>query len=85
VSYSKNRRVGLAIGVFLVLSLVVFGSIFYVAYSATNTEIIAFESGVGDGVNEHGLEPTLVGGPIETVPCVDINHGFRTGPIILPF
>jgi len=88
VSYSKRARKGLAIGIFLFLSLVVFGTMYYVAYCACNTEVLA-DSNDGMGVDDSqesvaaDPEPTIRRGPIEYVPDCDSNpvYKIRRGPI----
>lgn len=93
MSTTKKARIGLAVGLFMVLSVVVFGSILYVGFTSVNTEIVVVDSDVdiafpdGDGVEIGNYlvakDPNLVirRGPIEIVP--DRRPGIRRGPIEL--
>jgi hypothetical protein len=80
-----------AVGMFLILSVIVFGSILYVGFTSINTEIVVIDTAMEDVVtDDEGVEigeylltqdPNLVirRGPIEIVP--DRMPGFRRGPI----
>ena len=95
MSYSKKSRMGLAVGLFLVLSTIVFGTVFYVALSASNVEIVVSEDDARRSVNDQALrmnEDYLVsahnrfrGGPIDILPYYDPRLGIpRDGFVILP-
>jgi len=90
---SKTGKV--AVGLFLILSVIVFGSLLYVGFTSVNTEIVVIDTAMEDVVTddegvqigEYSLtqDPNLVyrRGPIEIVP--DRKPGFRRGPIeIMP-
>jgi hypothetical protein len=68
----KSGRVALAIGVWLVLSVVVFGSLIYVAYTSSSVEIVASEDGFSadlQGVEQSpAANQRIRRGPIEIVP-----------------
>ncbi|MBN2228347.1 MAG: hypothetical protein JW779_02065 [Candidatus Thorarchaeota archaeon] len=91
MSHSRNARIVLALGVFLVLSVVVFGSIFYVAFCSCNVEIIASDSGTGYEFTENGfdsgqaLEVRDYRGTIEVSPSYNPTWGIpRDGYWITP-
>lgn len=96
MSTTKNKGIALAVGMFLVLSIIVFGSILYVGFTSVNTEIVVVDSDVGDVFpDDEGVrvgdylmakDPNLriSRGPIEIVPDRRPG-GIRRGPIeILP-
>jgi hypothetical protein len=82
MSDEKSRKVALAIGVWLFLSVVVFGSLIYVAYTSNNVEIVASKDGFSADVQGVERSPAadqrIKRDPIEIVPyyfpgCP--NHG----------
>lgn len=93
MSTSKKARIGLAVGLLMVLSVVVFGSILYVGFTSVNTEIVVVNADTenafpdDDGVEVENYlvakDPNLAirRGPIEIVP--DRRLGIRRGPIEL--
>ena len=86
MSYSKRARKGLAVGVFLFLSLVVFGAMYYIAFCACNVEVLADsdeEIGLVDFGRSIAVDPNLGirRGPIEIVPDYNPYFGIRRGPI----
>ena len=95
MNYSKKSRMGLAVGLFLVLSTIAFGTVFYVALSASNVEIVVSEDDARRSVNDQALrvnEDYLVsvynrfrGGPFDILPYYDPRSGIpRDGFVILP-
>jgi len=72
MSNKKSGRVALAIGVWLVLSVVVFGSLIYVAYTSNSVEIVASEDGFSGDL-----------GGADQIPAVDINYG--RGTVVMPY
>lgn len=86
---SKAGKV--AVGMFLILSVVVFGSILYVGFTSVNTEIVVIESAREDMVTDDdgvrigeyllSQDLSIRRGPIEIVP--DRRPGLRRGPIEL--
>ena len=80
MSTAKNSG-KLAIGLFLVLSVFVFGSILYVGFTSVNTEIVALDTSVDDVViddEDIGLDEFLI--------SKDPNLAIRRGPIeIVPY
>jgi hypothetical protein len=75
VSYSRKQRKGLAKGVFLVLSIVVFGSMFCVAYSAMNVKLIASEGDAGDVVGSQGFAIDGCEYLVSVDPEIESYHG----------
>ena len=88
MSSKKSGRVALAIGVWLVLSVVVFGSLIYVACTSNSVEIVASQDGFsGDlggmdlmpaGVTNYGHRPISL-----TFSYIEGHYGSHT--VILPF
>ena len=84
---------GLAIGLFLILSVIIFGSILYVGFTSINTEIVVIDTDVDGGfIDDEGVrlgeyllsQDSYLGsrrGLIEIVP--DRQPGIRRGPIEL--
>jgi len=76
---STTRKAGkVAIGLFLMLSIIVFGSILYVGYVSVNTEIVVVDTGAEDVFTydrdvSHG----------EYLQTEDSNLGIRRGTIEL--
>jgi len=75
---STTKNAGkVAVGMFLILSIVVFGSILYVGFSCVNTEIVVLETAVEDVTDDERGEYLLARdtderirrGYIEYVPC----------------
>jgi len=64
MSSKKSGRVALAIGVWLVLSVVVFGSLIYVACTSNGVDIVSSEDGFSGDL-----------GGADQIPAVDINLG----------
>ncbi|MDH4212299.1 MAG: hypothetical protein OEV85_00100 [Candidatus Thorarchaeota archaeon] len=85
MSSKKSGRVALAIGVWLVLSVVVFGSLIYVACTSNCVEIIASEDGISVDMGNVDQVPAtdqrIRRGPIEMVPFY--YPGFWRGPIFI--
>lgn len=93
---SATKNAGrVAVGMFLLLSVIVFGSILYVGFTSVTTEIVVIDTAMEDVVtDDEGVhigeylltqDPNLMfrRGPIEIVP--DRKPGFRRGPIeIMP-
>ena len=90
-STSKAGKV--AVGMFLILSVIVFGSLLYVGFTSVNTEIVVIDTAVEDVITDD--EGVRIGeylltqdfsirrGPIEIVP--DYAPFQRRGPIqIMP-
>jgi len=89
LSTTKNKGIALAVGMFVVLSIVVFGSILYVGFTSVNTEIVVVDTmedegtRLGDYLIAKDPNLRIYRGPIEIVP--DRRIGIRRGPIeILP-
>jgi hypothetical protein len=85
MSSKKSGKVALAIGVWLVLSVVVFGSLIYVACTSNCVELIASEDGHSvdlGGVDQVPANSQLIyHGPIE---IVHYNfRGYWRGPILI--
>ncbi len=88
MSYSKRTRIGLAMGVFVILSLVVFGALYCIAFSACDVEILTDTDG-GIGTEDHhrsiSYEPiqSVRRGDIEYVPDCDpiLTYSVRRGSI----
>ncbi len=72
MSSKKSGRVALAIGVWLVLSVVVFGSLIYVACTSNCVEIVASEDGFSGDI-----------GGADQIPAVEINYGRNT--VFIPY
>ena len=78
---NTNKNAGkLAIGLIFVLSVVVFGSILYVGFTAVNTEFAIMDNGGDDGFDstlyrDHAFlladdhKESILRGYIEYVPC----------------
>jgi hypothetical protein len=67
---------GLAVGLFLLLSVLVFGTMLYVGFTSVNTEVVLLDTDVDDGFT--GEEGVRVG---EYIMSQDPNLGIRRGPI----
>ena len=88
---TTNKAGKVAVGIFLILSVIVFGSLLYVGFTSVNTEIVVIDTAMDDVVtDDEGVrigeylltqDPNLVfrRGPIEIVP--DRMPRFRRGPI----
>lgn len=74
---NRKNTEKLAIGLIFVLSVVVFGSILYVGFSAVNTEIAAMDNGRDDGFDstnyrDHGF--LIAKEPVESVRRGSIEY-----------
>jgi len=82
---STNRKAGkVAVGMFLILSVVVFGSILFVGFCCVNTETIVADASAEDS----GVEIALDNSdwdlkPIEPVDVPEYVKGIRRGYIEL--
>jgi len=82
-----------AVGMFLILSIVVFGSMFYVGFCSVNTETVVLETTMEEDGGLAGEEPTyrdyplrdsdeiIRRGDVEFVPTEDSVESIRRGDI----
>ena len=85
MSTTKRKRIGLAVGLFLVLSVAVFGSLLYVGFTSVNTEVVILDTSMedDDGSTEASRVPdeSIRRGDIEYVPSGFQVESIRRGDI----